>query len=71
MKPYWKWTLTTLVGAPTLIFGVGFILAGLQELEQPQPVMQAVALALGITLLIANPILYLLYRKQERKGGDD
>jgi uncharacterized membrane protein HdeD (DUF308 family) len=70
MKPksYLHWVFTNwVVGLPTLVFGIGLILAGLQELEQPQPTLQVVSLVAGIILLIANPILYFLYRKEQEQ----
>jgi len=64
LKSYPYWLFSTIVGWGTLGIGGGCLAAGLQTLEQPQPVEQAVSLGLGILLLLANPVLYLVYRKQ-------
>jgi len=64
LKSYPHWLFTTVVGVGTLFIGGGSLAAGLQTLEQPQPVMQAISLGVGILLLLANPVLYLVYRKQ-------
>lgn len=63
MKSYPKWIFTTMVGISTLILGVGITASGFQDLGQP--VAEWVARVAGVLLLVANPVCYLLYRKEQ------